>query len=959
MPFKNLKFVVLATVVSLILVNCSYFFEEKKKENEVVYNQEVGGCMSAANNTMVQYFATTPEAEPAEKDLREFSQCYNDSLESFITYTKSGRLESDDYSAENIETLIGKFHPGKNLSADRIRGYLKLKSFLIGGSEDSISKEELGVLQRLLPLLGDALRKLLPYRQILLRSARLDKTTEDYQKFQQAFQIFEADLAEFLKQLKPYEGRRQINMVELASFLFGELYGEEARNKANLIPLMVAFKNFAVSEDGEYLHREKLATFAKQTALTHKAIANFYYFLEDDSEHSIFHNIGNIVSFIAKVPGQLVNAELFKGLALKSLEDIMDTSEAVLRTAVDDQRRKRLGMDKFHEVLQGLETANIMKGPLTADTLNYFMANFFSGWVDPGNRVGSDLTLRKITDLRGLIDKWFQRQKMLNEVFGEDPEQTISLVRLNSSVPLQGAWNQWARLLEKIGVHQWDDKNRVQFEKDMSRFSYKELTVSNSIFLLDELFMRPYNRGVPNLLNYKLRESEVQEIYELVRVLGVELAFMDSRIVDSGERAFTEMNSFSTQVSNDLHMDFFEGYEYLSIASSSGKASDRLYDDISVQCRRDSIDVHNRRVIEVNCFRSHLKTHFLEYFGHLDRVSDFWRKANNLRKDEFLRSLEIASRAGVIREKPYDLTEIRVTVSILSYLESIFFRFDKTNVNNLVDGEEGANGESELRLAEAHFRPLVKDFVLSKRPEILQENSTLFSISCGEGLSDDLLLDCIAPKIFIHLLTNGGLPLGDSDVCGRTQFAWILIPANERRAFRNAEASPGNALKVFSALAKLTHQSHVDRVKDFLVNQQKDLFTSLAFDEAPDCLAQPDNIFCKWGRELYCNESVNPDVYEYFRSNKYNLFPVTRYDEDPEASVEQTLLDIFATFDEHQKFSTLCAFPFVEKERVAPGLQDVARDCVVGEPEQPSLRDRGQQFLDDAGQVWNNIFGGD
>ena len=203
---------------------------------------------------------------------------------------------------------------------------------------------------------------------------------------------------------------------------------------------------------------------------------------------------------------------------------------------------------------------------------------------------------------------------------------------------------------------------------------------------------------------------------------------MDSRIDDSGVRSFRETKNFSTQNSNNGWMDFFEGYEYLSVATSSGEMADRIYADIPSECHRDSIDVHNKNVVEVSCFRDHLQNNFIKYFGHLSVIKKYWESVDENLRSEFIDSLEVASRAGNIRPKPYDLTEIRVTVTILSYLQSIFFMFDRNNPNGLADGVEVNPGDSELRRAEKHFRPLIVDFVLKNKPEVIKEKRSLFGV---------------------------------------------------------------------------------------------------------------------------------------------------------------------------------------------------------------------------------------
>ncbi len=957
---------ILLSSFCLVVAHCSYFFGEKKKETEVEYNGQIGSCIGRVNQTMADYFSRQEVADLTASKVDEFSQCYSEALESFVTYTKSGRVESNDFSAENIEQLIKRFHPEVQITADRIRGYIRLKAFLIGGDTETLSKQELRTIQELLPLITDGLKRLLPHRNTWMRIQPLSRDEEGYQQFDEAFEALKHEVGTVLSGLDAYQGRRNLNVVEISEFLIQELFGSEAASYLKYLNLIKAFKNFVVYESDETLKRGNLSLFSRQALLTYESLTRFDYFLKDESEDGIFNNIGTLLSFITRVPAQLKDSSAFKGVGLRALSDIYSSGEAVLTYAIRSQPNQTLPMDRLRDVLLALEDAEIMNGDLTAGTLSYFIRGFSRKWLNPGGPDDSAFSMEKVVYIRSLLNKWIRRQQIVNTLFANTNDDTVSLLNHRENLPNSPYLDEWYEMFRKnedgkeLSAHQWDSHNRIQYSRDITHFSYQELTVSNSISLLVELFMKPFNVNETNPLRYAVTDEQAQEIYESIRILGVEMAFMDSRVDDSGFRAFRETNNFSTQMNSDNQLDFYEGFEYLSVAMSAGQLADWIYEDLpkTNQCARDVTGVHGYQVIDANCVRQFLRENFLTYFGHLTTIANYWRQASNLEKTVFLRSLEVAARAGVIREKPYDLSEIRTTVSILAYLQAIFYMFDREHRNGFADGIETSPGDSELRRAEIHFRPLILDFLVNKKPEVLADNEWIIRRACGSDASQQEILDCMAPKIFIHLLKRGNLPLDANDICGSASFAWILFEINENVAFKETKADPGDVLKVFSALAKITLESHRGRVQDFILNRRQELFDSLSSPTPPDCREDPTQVFCRWGRELFCNENIFPNVYDFFRDNKYRLFTVPDYSENPEETTRQTMIEIYEEFTDGPR-STHCGFPPTFPEERFSGVQGAAQDCALGEEEDATLLERGGQTIHDVREglrgLWESL----
>lgn len=884
-----------ATLSVLTLLGCSYFFDEKVKVTEVEYNDHSSSCLNSVNTTVAHFFDVQKEVR--SQDLQAAADCYHATLESFITHTKSGRSDSEDYSADNIVMLIHKLHPDFKITVSEVESYLSIKRVLLGGAEKTISKTEIQIVQDLIAELGEGLIALLPHRKILLGKENLPRTDEGYANFGRAIVELKDQLNHFLVRVDRHKSKRTIDLKVLGKFLIS--YLENSEQYEPHLNLMVRFKQLTLNNSEESLQREDLAIFVRQITLTYQALLTYQYFIKDDR---IFTNIGNIVTFFTKVPQQVQDSEMFQTISLQAIRDVMDLAELILSYSARSKPGHVIPVTRITDVISALEQTGIMNGGLTSGTLNYFIEKFSARWLLPSTRA-PDISADKISYIKTIFLTWYERQMLLNKLFLEpERRQDVSFLSVNRLSRLSPKIERWSKIFEKVSLFQWDKSRKiVLMSRDLNQISYGELTASNSIQTLLQLFLKPFNMQTENIEEFKLTAQQTQETYEVMRILGVELAFMDSRIYDSGLRTFKEANNFTTQIRNDDYFDFYEAYEYLSAAISAGQLAEQVYKKIPESCLLDYRDVHHSLVIRADCYRSVLKQNFSTLFHHFRAINRFWENANNQDRDQFLVTLEYASRSGVITQKAYDLGEIRSMTTILYYLESIFFVFDE-NRNALAEGNEVIN-------AEVHFRSFIRNFILVDNVELIERVRPYLFSFCGDAESNEEIAECLAPKIFVHLLRTGNLPMGLSYSAIR------LLTTNAQNAMRTLSASPKDVLGVFSALSQLNSKAQIEQVKSFLLKHHESLFAALDQDVAPECRLRSENYFCLWARLIFCNETINADLYKWMKENKYSLFPAAPWRDDPERAVLQTMDIINFTFLNHQRFSTQCSFPKLDDQK--------------------------------------------
>lgn len=962
--FKKTMRLLGSLVLLILMVQCSYFFEEKETTETAQPKVAAGECFTEANQFVKEYFKGDANQKLDSSRYDHFANCYQGLITDLVTYTVSGREESEAYSAENLEVLVSTFYTNSGFNVSRISGYIHLKHFIMGGEPDGVSKEEFLFLKDIVPELTRLLKELEPHRSILLRKADLERSKVDYKRFKIAQTLLLTKAKMFFAKFDKFDGDRSTELKPMMSFVLTELLGKErAEEYSKFFDLYIEFKNLVLNQESDELHRNDAGTLLEQSLNGNSALHQFSAFIEQkegDGDDFIFDNLGTVASFVSKVAAQLKDSSIFKTVALESAFDVIDLSKNALLESISRSEHKDLQFIKVRNFIQELEDSGIMKGKLRAETLSDFLQDFAEGWVAPGRRTtrppvaviaGEEtptfVTASMIGYLENLIFKWMRRQQFVNTLFADESIQDVSQKSLFKALGSSRLSRDWREILQKVDTQDWGTDRRLRLGGVDLNYTYEELTVSNSLGLLIEAFMRPFNKSTTPLTKLKVTKDQSQKVYELLRHLGVALEFMDARITNSGERTFREGNNFMTLRTSNEFLDIFEAYEYLSIATSSGNVSEYIYQNIDEAFRkRGWIDSIGREVIHADRFRRSLRKNFGEIFSNLEAVSNYWSGASYRERDEFFEIWEITSRAGIISEKPVDMNEIRVFVTILYYLESIFHNFD-VNRDGMINGYE-------LDTAEKHFRRLVKGYIVDNKPESvsLVKGYAVTSLKKANP-SDEEILEWLAPKVFIYLLETGDIPTGG------IRFDSLLRTKSHAGDFAAINGDVKVVLNVFAGLAKITRNSHIAQIQRFLKSNigfdtstlKHGIMQELKADEPPSCRGSVEfeekPIFCQWARTLYCNESVNGLLFDEMQRKRDYYFPRHLWASSYGEGSSETMKRFSEIFFSEKIFSTQCAFPVLTGETELE-YEPIPEDGP--EVPKPSLFQKGMELI----HKWNN-----
>ena len=877
---------------------CSYFFDQKEEPKIVRLDRKtmgLTGCLGSIGQVAQDYFTIMDPGvgEILDHNITELSGCYNEALGMFRKHTKSGKKAKGVYPAEEVSSFLQKMFPDQSFDQAFVEQVLQFKSYFIGGSPRGVTAKEIVKIGKAIEVIAQGFVDVRPYRAILLQKAKLTRNKKGIREFDAAFTALSSASNRLLNFLdRPT--RRKMDLELIGQFVLNSAYGEkEARDKEPYINLLLSFKHVALNDNSDDLKFSDLDAFFQQALLSYKSIVEFHLFLKDDN---LFANIGTIATFITQVPSLLSDGQVLRGQPYRSLVRILDRIIENLTYSIRRSDDGILEVDKISNLLFKLEDSGFVSKKLSAKTIAQFTESVIVHWLLEEQVARPYLSKQKLSFLKKRISWWDTRHSFINQVMKD--RESIPLPELIQTYLSQQSQShrlskdamtaldqwmesnprdpiaEWLKVLTEVHLKKWSKQKRLVFSRGSLPLTYEDLIAANSIFTELEAFMRRYQEGSrPSVLTYQVSKSETQEIYDGIRDIGLALKIMDARSFATGERSFFEANVFSTQRSNDQVMDMREAFELLAVLYGSGEVSKQIFQDIDEGCKLDFVDVLDKEVIRPNCFRQFFRENFITYFDQLEGLSSFWSTLTGEQQDQFLQQLEMISREGQVLEREISMGDIRYMVSVVYYLQSIFFNFDSSG-DNIVKGEE-------LKAFEEHFWTFTNDFILKAHPEILNV------------VNEEFVDSRITPLVFSYILVYQEIPTPK----------WLLLHQATNWGWMKKEpivdfSSMASIMRLISNSGRV---SQIKKISEFLDREREQLLYDFdMFEESPDCSTGTSK-FCQFANLSNCSFEVHEDFFFFLKSRQEEFF----------ASGQETIQLLDGAMNRDPLWSTQCKFPVV------------------------------------------------
>ena len=157
----------------LFSLSCSEFLKSTKKKDEVLQFEDSRlDCLDTATDTIKKFDRSTTTPLQLQSSL----QCFQSSLEYFISKTKASVDDPNNYTTDNLRKFFGKFlGDDTRVSENMAQELMRLKAALFGGSSVSMSKSELLSLISFSETLQVEIDQLKPYWSLLLITKESDQ----------------------------------------------------------------------------------------------------------------------------------------------------------------------------------------------------------------------------------------------------------------------------------------------------------------------------------------------------------------------------------------------------------------------------------------------------------------------------------------------------------------------------------------------------------------------------------------------------------------------------------------------------------------------------------------------------------------------------------------------------------------------------------------------------------------
>jgi hypothetical protein len=695
---------------------CDKFFKnDQKGPSPIVQFQATEFlCLKEVPNSLESYLRDEADV----KTSRSMFICADRVLRVFSVLTTGEN--PNQFSGPELQLFLNRYLDLKNKISDEFMIQLmKVKVLLVGGSEEALTREEIGSLKASLKNLADVAVSLRGHWKFFLFTEDSKLVTQariDSERLLMRSAIFKIlDSAKISQSHYSWSDFSAL-VTSAAHFLTTRLQeGESTRESIfatskvlDLLPLADHVRLLFLGESGDVGENGALADWKSNAdwgLQAYALVANYHYmglehFSAKDPQNWIQAlNLGDKVFALLKSAPQILKSGYLAQSALDLL--IADLQPPLLSVA---------GWQKFYPqvTLSLLERSRKFNGPRIP----------FRG-----------LELRDIEVIQYEYNVWKTVQRHLSEVALQGPslnleQQTLQYSLAPSSLPQEFAttWADWQKFVVRKYPLLMNFDLKLKIDKNLAQSypSFESLTVTNGLRSLVRLIMMGYGNGAGDVSTYTITKCDLMNLSDDFADVLEALDLQKPQEYSLVERVFTDSRYFTFTGNSSVDISEVPLLEEVANLVSGGVTSVNIYlskltENQCVPWVQDSVEFY-----PVDCATQVLDSSFAEIFSGLrDLVTDV--QGGRIKIQAIQKTL-LAIAAGKPHKDGYlskaELTNLSV---VLYYLESLMTVYD-TDHNQKISLDE-------LKGAYRRFAPEIRK--LSPLPEEEDKGAFLYVVYKG------------------------------------------------------------------------------------------------------------------------------------------------------------------------------------------------------------------------------------
>lgn len=738
MIFKNFAQAVL--VPALLFSGCSDFLKGKAKEElNIEIKQEAMSCLKDISLDLKKFM----KSESTDSEIEKTFSCFDTTLKEFQTRAE-GTAEKEAFTADELHQIFDKFIQQAQISRVAAFDLLTLKSALLGGSNQKITKAEISLLREYLLVLRTEVKNLLPYAQLV--TFRKSEVTFSKTMIRNGFAQLNLSLKNLMQASRLSQSNYQFqDLKNLAVNL--KLVGEDEKD----------FLTLASTVNNLLVGQEQIST--------------------DAERHIYIDNLTEVLRLYSTQVHGYVKFEMSNPAVLADAFEYVHDMIELLENTIQYRKSKMISADSIDPLLSEILKKDILPVKLSKDTALAFykillvrvFESGLSGDIAAFNGLKKShfVNLKRELAIYRIFSRFIENATALKRISLKELQDNVRAFDTKSAIDILRDFDVAEQ--EKIFVAieeiktEFSDKTPVIY-----RFNKIVLAANQEVWdqnwsdLARGLYYTMLSRQlilgwgqtplVKEVKNAGLNEQGIVQWYSEFRKFGIETRSFDPRLKNSGPSNLISANLFTRSGNGDGVISFREAIQFLGILFSGGG---QVYNEIAsglkkANCNLPEFDVFENNWNNEECAILDLRANYRNYFSNLPYLV---RHLDEAVKTEdgfrvFFDALIGVARVDAASKGRLESADLRSLSTLLHYIESIFAAYDRDR--------NGLLSESEIKSTYPKFKNFAEQFARKSAGEQIEKfnywrNSILGLNSCFT--EQDLIRES-----FVFMVYNGKTP---------------------------------------------------------------------------------------------------------------------------------------------------------------------------------------------------------
>lgn len=761
------------------LAGCSLRLGEEPVSQAPLELSGQTACLKGTSKVLVDYF----NGRASEDRIASLFDCSSRSLKLFSQWTRGKK--AGVYTAGELRNFLERYFLNKGgeikvrLTPEMMAELMELKRVLLGGSGETLTEEELVQAQEFIQILKNQLIRLRPFLPL-----KVERYVEgDEQHINAAIMTLESVGREISAVIRRTGfDYKFTHLARLVEELEKAADPDDAASIRRVREHLGAFqhgKSALTGRDSSRIGSDEWELLLNSTTKWYGMFLRFSYIRARYPSMVRFEGREKTVQ-IAKEILEMLGESVFRHhphfISFDSLDALVDSLTPDLLSwngkAIAPEHAKKIVKVVIRRALGGakLGSDGRQADGVTQEVVENALV-LLQTWSE-GQRY-LDLLFERLSEQNGFPE--YQLAKFPRSVLlAEGLEDVFKLQGAEMTPTARRAAD---RIRSIIGQYQpiftgESLEISVQSFGSDPEFSYYGLTHLNWMNLLGRMLIDGYGE-TPEDLNEGLRYAAVEQFYQDLREVGIDLGLFDPKNTKVAYKRFSESDILLFSSNGDRRMNEREATEVLAYMISAKAVAKRAHKQIADVCNRKAheenrevpTDLFGVELVDAECYRERFFGNIESVWKTLPGLARYYASLSVDQQHAFAKNLEDAARG--FSNQPFSSPDSETMMGLAQYVETVFARYDRDRSGVLRDAEA--------------FEGSDPAFPVFKRALVLA------SCNVGKTLTRDWELQ----KLFSYLLAKGRTPSAAEFI------GWIVGDI-----FTDAKADRGRIVEILAELAR-------------------------------------------------------------------------------------------------------------------------------------------------------------